>query len=177
MLNVSRIIHVSRVARPRSSDWHPRHEGRRSSFSKANPRRSWLRNIGHRHRSAGAPTFPPDVTRDEIAVEAGARIHDLAARGDRGSAIETMGVGLASWLRSRCSTVAGALAIGGSAGTSIATAGMRQLPTGVPKLMVSTVASGNTRSYVGISDIAMLYPVADFAGLNRLTRTILANAA
>jgi uncharacterized protein (UPF0261 family) len=69
------------------------------------------------------------------------------------------------------------LAIGGSAGTSIATAGMRELPAGVPKLMVSTLASGNTRPYVGTSDIAMLFPVADFTGLNRLTRNILANSA
>jgi uncharacterized protein (UPF0261 family) len=73
--------------------------------------------------------------------------------------------------------IAGVLAIGGSAGTSIATAGMRELRTGVPKLMVSTLASGDTRPYVGTSDIAMLYPVGDFTGLNRLTRGILANAA
>jgi uncharacterized protein (UPF0261 family) len=123
------------------------------------------------------PAFHPDVTRGEIAATAEARIDELAARGDRGVAIEKMGLGLATWFRSHRSSVAGVLAIGGSAGTSIATAGMRELPTGVPKLMVSTVASGNTRPYVGISDIAMLYPVADFTGLNRLTRTILANAA
>jgi len=125
----------------------------------------------------GGPSFQPDVTREEIAVKAGARIDDLVARGDRGIAIETMGLGLAAWFRSRASSVSGVLAIGGSAGTSIATTAMRELPTGVPKLMVSTLASGNTRPYVGTSDIAMLYPVADFTGLNRLTRTVLTNAA
>jgi uncharacterized protein (UPF0261 family) len=125
----------------------------------------------------GGPPFQPHVTREKIAAEAGARIDDLAARGDRGLAIETMGLGLAAWCRSRFSSISGVLAIGGSAGTSIATAGMRELPTGVPKLMVSTMASGNTRPYVGTSDIAMLYPVADFTGLNRLTRMVLTNAA
>lgn len=125
----------------------------------------------------GEPTFPPEVTREEIAGKAGVRINDLVAHGDRGAAIETMGRGLAAWFRSQQRSIAGVLAIGGSAGTSIASAGMRELPTGVPKLMVSTVASGNTRPYVGTSDIAMLYPVADFTGLNRLTRTILTNAA
>jgi uncharacterized protein (UPF0261 family) len=125
----------------------------------------------------GGPSFQPDVTREEIAAKAGARVEDLAARGDRGVAIETMGLGLAVWFRSRVASVSGVLAIGGSAGTSIATAAMRELPTGVPKLMVSTLASGNTRPYVGTSDIAMLYPVADFTGLNRLTRTVLTNAA
>jgi uncharacterized protein (UPF0261 family) len=125
----------------------------------------------------GEPSFQPDVTREEIAAKAGARIDDLVARGDRGVAIETMALGLAAWFRSRVSTISGLLAIGGSAGTSIATAAMRELPTGVPKLMVSTLASGNTRPYVGNSDIAMLYPVADFTGLNRLTRTVLTNAA
>jgi uncharacterized protein (UPF0261 family) len=125
----------------------------------------------------GGPSFQPDITREEIAVKAGARIDDLVARGDRGIAIETMGLGLAAWFCSRPSSISGVLAIGGSAGTSIATAGMRELPTGVPKLMVSTMASGNTRPYVATSDIAMLYPVADFTGLNRLTRTVLTNAA
>ncbi len=125
----------------------------------------------------GKPAFRPDVSREEIAAEAGASPADLALRGDRGSAIQSMATGLAAWFRGRRTSVGGVLAIGGSAGTSIATAGMRELPVGVPKLMVSTLASGNTRPYVGISDIAMLYPVADFTGLNHLTRRILANAA
>jgi uncharacterized protein (UPF0261 family) len=125
----------------------------------------------------GSPLFQPDVSREEIAARAGTRLDDLVLARDRGKAITAMERGLASWFRERRDTIAGVLAIGGSAGTSIATAGMRELPVGVPKLMVSTLASGNTRPYVGTSDIAMLYPVADFTGLNRLTRNILANAA
>jgi uncharacterized protein (UPF0261 family) len=125
----------------------------------------------------GAPAFQPEVSRQEIAELAGTRIEDLVVAGDRGQAIAAMERGLALWFRERCNTIAGVLAIGGSAGTSIATAGMRELPAGVPKLMVSTLASGNTRPYVGTSDIAMLYPVADFTGLNRLTRNVLTNAA
>jgi uncharacterized protein (UPF0261 family) len=125
----------------------------------------------------GAPAFQTDVSRQEIAALAGTRIEDLVLAGDRGQAMAAMERGLASWFRERRNTIAGVLAIGGSAGTSIATAGMRELAAGVPKLMVSTLASGNTRPYVGTSDIAMLYPVADFTGLNRLTRNILTNAA
>jgi uncharacterized protein (UPF0261 family) len=123
------------------------------------------------------PSFQPDVTRREIAAAAGTRLEDLVGDRDRGQAIQVMEAGLTAWLRSRRTAIGGVLAIGGSAGTTIATAGMRELPIGVPKLMVSTLASGNTRPYVGISDIAMLYPVADFTGLNHLTRSILTNAA
>lgn len=125
----------------------------------------------------GAPLFQPDISREEIALSGGARLADLVRERDRGQAIAAMGRGLAAWIRERREALAGVLAIGGSAGTSIATAGMRELRTGVPKLMVSTLASGDTRPYVGTSDIAMLYPVGDFTGLNRLTRSILANAA
>src|SRR4029077_10952203 len=73
--------------------------------------------------------------------------------------------------------VEGVLALGGSAGTSIGTAAMRALPLGVPKLMVSTLASGQVRPYVGDKDILMLNSVVDMAGLNRVSRPILANAA
>ena len=71
----------------------------------------------------------------------------------------------------------GILSIGGSAGTTIGTSAMRALPVGFPKMMVSTLASGDTRPYVGIKDITMMYSVVDIAGLNRLSRRILANAA
>lgn len=125
----------------------------------------------------GAPLFSAEVPREAIAAEAGARIDELAREGDRGKAISAMQAGIARWFRARTEPVAGILAIGGSAGTSIATAAMRELPAGVPKLMVSTLASGDTRPYIGTSDIAMLYPIADFTGLNRLTRAVLANAA
>lgn len=127
----------------------------------------------------GPVPFPPDVPAQEIAKHADASLTGLAACGDRGAAVAAMQRGLAKWLPhyTRGNPVGGVLAIGGSAGASIATAGMRELPAGVPKMMVSTLASGNTRPYVGTSDICMMYPIADFSGLNRITRTILANAA
>ena len=127
----------------------------------------------------GQPLFPAEVTREEIAAEAGESLEDLRAAADRGRAVAAMQTGVARWIRRRHERdpIGGVLAIGGSAGTTVATAAMRELPVGVPKLMVSTMASGNTRAYVGITDITMMYSVADFTGLNRLTRTILANAA
>jgi uncharacterized protein (UPF0261 family) len=125
----------------------------------------------------GTPAFPADVSREEVAEKGGTCLEDLRRDQDRGKAIAAMEQGLAAWFRGRRDTIAGVLGIGGSAGTTIATAGMRELPVGIPKLMVSTLASGNTRPYVGTSDIAMLYPVGDFTGLNSLTRQVLANAA
>ncbi len=127
----------------------------------------------------GPPLIPPDVSREEIARAAGESIAELVAAGDRGHAMAAMHKGLSTWMRNRRDTAmpAGMLAIGGSAGTAVATAGMRELPIGIPKLMVSTMASGDVRPYVGTSDICMMYSVGDFTGLNRLTNTILANAA
>ncbi len=125
----------------------------------------------------GDPRFQADVSREEIAASGGTTLEILKQDRDRGRAIAAMETGCAAWFRANRNRVAGVLAIGGSAGTTVAAAGMRELPIGVPKLMVSTLASGNTRPYVGTQDIAMLYPVADFTGLNRLTRRILSNAA
>lgn len=126
----------------------------------------------------GTPLFAPDVTREEIAGWAGTSLQHLVRDKDRGMAVTAMAQGIAAWVRdqmAKCPPV-GVLAIGGSAGTTIASACMRQLPVGVPKVMVSTLASGDTRPYVGTSDICMMYSVADFTGLNRLTRVILGNA-
>lgn len=95
---------------------------------------------------------------------------------DRGRAVEAMGAAFAAFLASR-DDVGGIVGIGGGGGTSIVTAGMRALPYGLPKLMVSTLASGDVAPYVDISDIVMMPSVTDMAGLNRLSRTILANAA
>src|SRR5262249_50269847 len=73
--------------------------------------------------------------------------------------------------------VSGVLGVGGSAGTTIATSAMRALPIGMPKLMVSTLASGQVRQYVGDKDIAMVNSIVDIAGINRISRPVLANAA
>jgi uncharacterized protein (UPF0261 family) len=127
----------------------------------------------------GPPTFTPDIKREQIAALGGSSLEQLISRGDRGVALLAMQNGLAVWLSKRHlqEPVAGVLAIGGSGGTSIASAGMRALPLGVPKLMVSTSASGNVRSYVGGSDMLMMHAVADIAGLNRVTSCVLSTAA
>jgi uncharacterized protein (UPF0261 family) len=127
---------------------------------------------------AGMPLFEPDVRREEIALRGGTSIEALLAGKDRGSAVVAMQSGLSNWMRESFAPlhISGVLGIGGSAGTSIAATAMRQLPLGIPKLIVSTSASGDTRPHVGTSDIIMIPSVADLAGLNRITRTILANA-
>jgi uncharacterized protein (UPF0261 family) len=96
--------------------------------------------------------------------------------GDRGRSVAAMAVAFERFLATR-RDVAGVIGLGGSGGTALVTPAMRALPVGVPKLMVSTVASGNVAQYVGPSDIAMMYSVTDMAGLNRISRTVLANAA
>jgi uncharacterized protein (UPF0261 family) len=127
----------------------------------------------------GAPLAAPDVTREEVAAAAGADVEALAAAGDRGAAVETMARGAAEIVKrlraeGRLDAIGG---LGGSGGSSIATYAMRQLPIGVPKLMVSTVASGDTSPYVGSVDVTMMYSVVDIAGINRISAQILTNAA
>jgi uncharacterized protein (UPF0261 family) len=120
-----------------------------------------------------------DVSNHDIAAAAGANLEELRAAGDRGKAVDAMMRGCAAKIAEMhaASPIDGILAIGGSAGTTIATAAMRALPAGVPKMMVSTLASGDVRPYVDTKDIAMMYSITDFTGLNRLSRRILANAA
>lgn len=120
----------------------------------------------------------PDIDREEVAAAAGASAEALAAEGDRGAAVEAMGEGAAVVLRRLhdAGELDGVLAAGGSGGSSIAARAMRALPVGVPKLLVSTMASGDTRPYVGATDITMMYSVVDIAGINRVSARILANA-
>ncbi len=127
----------------------------------------------------GEPFFPPEVGAAEVAAAAGADLAVLRERRDRGEAVATMARGAAAIVARLHAegTVQGVISLGGSAGTTIGTAAMRALPVGVPKVMVSTMASGDTRPYVESKDIAMLYSVVDVAGLNSLSRRILANAA
>lgn len=146
-----------------------------------------LAYVAERVRAAGASTLVVDVgTRApkgsaDIAAEAVAACHPDGADAvlgfdDRGRAVAAMGEAFAHFIAGR-DDVAGVIGIGGGGGTSIITAGMRALPIGVPKLMVSTLASGDVGAYVDVSDIAMMYSVTDVAGLNRLSRVVLANAA
>ena len=127
----------------------------------------------------GEPLTAPDVTREEVAAAADADVHALAAAGDRGAAVATMADGAAAVV-SRLHAegrLDGILGLGGSGNSALVTQAMRALPVGVPKLMVSTVASGDTRPYVGAVDIAMMYSVVDIAGVNRISAQIMANAA
>jgi uncharacterized protein (UPF0261 family) len=127
----------------------------------------------------GTPAIPADIPRQEVARAAGTSLDELVRAADRGGAIETMARGLAALVQRLHAEgrLDGIIGIGGSAGTAIGTAAMRALPVGVPKVMVSTMASGDTRPYVGTKDITMMYSVVDVAGINRLSRRILANAA
>ena len=88
-----------------------------------------------------------------------------------------MAVAFEAYVRANAASIGGIIGIGGSGGTAIITPGMRALPVGRPKVMVSTVASGNVAPYVGPADIAMMYSVTDVAGLNRISRQVLGNAA
>lgn len=119
-----------------------------------------------------------DVSRDAIFAAAGADAATLTAA-DRGQAVDAAAVGAARLVAERFARgeLTAVMALGGSAGTTIGTAAMRALPLGVPKLMVSTLASGQVRQYVGDKDILMLNAVVDLAGLNRISRTVLATAA
>ena len=127
----------------------------------------------------GEPLFPADIPSFEVARAGGADIAALRARADRGSAVVTM-------QRGACVLVPalfaerrfdGVIGLGGGGGTAMIAAAMRTLPVGVPKLIVSTMASGNTAPYVDVKDITLMHSVADIAGLNPLSRRILGNAA
>ena len=118
-------------------------------------------------------TILPDIPAAEVAEFGEKGLLNLT---DRGQAVSAMAHAFAAFVRSR-KDIAGMIGIGGSGGTAIVTAGMRELPIGVPKLMVSTLASGDTSPYVGVSDIVMMPSITDLAGLNRISRVILGQAA
>lgn len=127
----------------------------------------------------GEPYFKPDVTRDAVAAAAGVKLEDLVAKRDRGEAVDAMMRGATAVVEKLFEEgqVAGIIGMGGSAGTTICSSAMRALPVGVPKILVSTVASGDTRPYMGVKDLCMMYSVVDISGINKLSRMILANAA
>ena len=127
----------------------------------------------------GEPSFAADVTRAEVAAAGGDDHAALVASGDKARAMAAMTRGAAAIAAQlhRAGKIDGLIGMGGSAGTTIGTSAMRALPVGVPKVIVSTVASGVTRPYVGEKDITMMYSVVDVAGLNRISARILTNAA
>lgn len=126
-----------------------------------------------------APRCRPDISREQVAKAGGHAIETLLANRDRGAGVAAMAAGAAVLVRRlfEDGKIHGVISLGGSAGTTIGTAAMRTLPAGFPKLMVSTLASGDTRPFVGVRDIAMLYPIVDIAGLNWISRRVLSNAA
>src|SRR5436190_15087404 len=121
----------------------------------------------------------PDVSRQEVAAVVGADADALASAGDRGAAVSAMAQGAAAVAKRlhEEGRLDGIVSVGGSGNSSIAAAAMRALPVGVPKLIVSTVASGDTRPYMGATDVTMTYSVVDIAGINQISARILANAA
>ncbi len=96
--------------------------------------------------------------------------------GDRGSSVAAMAIAFANWIEGQ-TEIGGLISAGGTGGTALATPAMRRLAIGIPKVMISTVASGNVAPYVGASDIMMMYSVTDVQGLNRISRTVLGNGA
>ena len=125
------------------------------------------------------PKIQPDISREEVAHAANADLPALVARRDRGEAVTAMSKGAPAILSMllQKKMIDGVISLGGGGGTSICTAGMRALPIGFPKLMVSTLASGNTSPYVDVKDIVMFPSIVDVAGLNRISRQILTRAA
>jgi uncharacterized protein (UPF0261 family) len=125
------------------------------------------------------PTCLADISPEQVYAAAGTTLAAIQRAADRGRAIEAAARGVARIAQDLHSQgrVTGVLALGGSAGTTIGTAAMRALPFGVPKVMVSTLASGQVQPYVGVRDILMMYSVVDISGLNRVSRKVLTNAA
>jgi uncharacterized protein (UPF0261 family) len=127
----------------------------------------------------GEPQVETDVTREQVANAVNVEIDSLRAAADRGAAITAMSHGASVIVADlfRRGGIDGLLGLGGSSGSSIVAAAMQVLPIGFPKLLVSTMASGNTKPYVGTRDVTLMHSVVDISGLNRISRKILANAA
>lgn len=126
-----------------------------------------------------APVITPDISRYEVAAAAGLDLQPLLDRHDRGECVVAMSQAIPVLLEKLASEekIHGVISLGGGGGTALATAGMRALPLGFPKLMVSTLASGNTAHYLGTKDIAMMPAIVDVAGLNRISRMVFSRAA
>jgi len=143
-----------------------------------------IRERGHRAfiidvGTLGEPNLKPDITRDEVAAAGGIDLAALQARQDRGESVAAMSQAAPIVLSKLVADkkIDGVISLGGGGGTAIGTAAMRALPIGFPKVMVSTLASGNTAQYVGVKDIVMFPSIVDVAGLNRISRQILTRAA
>ncbi len=129
----------------------------------------------------GQPAITPDVSREEIALAGGVPLPEILARHDKGYTQQIIIAGLVNVVSRLYAEggLDGVIAVGGAQGTAIATAAMRALPVGVPKVMVSTIACGTAQfgPYVGTKDVTLIHSVADILGLNQITRRVLAQAA
>lgn len=130
------------------------------------------------HTGVFEPLFEPDVSNKEVAAAAGYDIQEIVEKKDRALATEALSKGMQAIVPKLYGEgrFDGILSFGGSGGTSMVTPAMRALPIGVPKVMVSTMASGNVSQYVGTSDIIMMPSIVDVAGLNKISKTIFRNA-
>ncbi len=151
-------------------------KGRELAFARDLLRAQGLDTIVIDAGSLGPPAFEPDISREDLFRRAGVSAEVLT---DRGHAVARAAEAVARVVADLHASgrVDGVFGLGGSAGTVIGTSAMRALPYGLPKVMVSTLASGQVRPFVGGSDIAMFHPVVDLAGLNRFTKAALSNAA
>jgi uncharacterized protein (UPF0261 family) len=127
----------------------------------------------------GAPTLAPDISAETVAAHGSDDWRGILALRDRGKSVTLMSQAAAKLLSDLAARgqIQGIMSLGGGGGTAIATAAMRSLPIGFPKLMVSTLASGQTAHYVGTTDITMMPAIVDVAGINRVSRVIFENAA
>lgn len=140
-----------------------------------------IKETGLSVRTVDLTTQPTQLKRDaDVSAQTVASFHPAGVEavfcGDRGRAIEAMSLAFSLYLNAQ-TDVAAILGLGGSGGTALITPAMQALPIGIPKLMVSTMASGDTSGYVGASDISMMYSVTDVSGLNVISRKVLKNAA
>ncbi len=154
-------------------------KGQEFAFLKAEIEKRGCRTLVINVGVLGTPLFAPDVSAEIVAEAGGATLTDLIARHDRGEAMQIMNLGAAATVKQlyQDGKFDGIISMGGGGGTGMASSAMRVLPVGVPKLLVSTVASGDTSQYVGTTDITMMPSIVDVAGLNRISRTIFTNAA
>jgi uncharacterized protein (UPF0261 family) len=121
----------------------------------------------------------PDTDREAVARAAGTTVAELVEQNDRGAAASAMGSGAARILEDLVAAgeIHTAFALGGSGGSSVFARAVRDLPIGFPKLLVSTMASGDVSAYIGASDVTLMYSVVDISGINRISRSVLGNAA
>jgi uncharacterized protein (UPF0261 family) len=127
----------------------------------------------------GSVSPKPDIAAQTVATAGGAKLEELVAKKDRGDAVAAMTRGLPVVLQElvRTGKIDGVISLGGGGGTAISSAGMRALPIGFPKVIVSTMACGNTAPYLGVKDIVLIPSIVDVAGLNQISRQVLTRAA